>query len=348
MAKPKKPWFSINQELSQTQTIIATLLAIILPFAAWSVMSYTNVWKPGFIITDKGDSYFSVDSYVKAKDFFAQKEKLESEDKKGPAGVKANPVYFPAPHKVFKAFYTGFTTEPRRRGEPWLHESIMNSIRVIFWGFTLSCLFGIPLGIMCGTFPIFAKVIEPQVDFIRYMPAPAFGALAVTILGIADSPKIAIIFIGTFFQMVLVISNTTRKLDPALMEAAQTLGATPPKLIKHVVVPGILPSLYNDLRILLGWAWTYLIVAELIGSMSGISEFIYRMQRYRQFENVYAAIMMIGIIGLTTDQFLGWLGKHLFPWEGEYTNLRRWITESAIKIRRLGQEVRYGSDFDKI
>jgi NitT/TauT family transport system permease protein len=147
------------------------------------------------------------------------------------------------------------------------------------------------------------------------LPAPAFGALAVAILGIYSAPKIAIIFIGTFFQQVLIISNTTRKLEPSLLEAALTLGAKRTTLLFRVVIPGIITHLYKDLRILLGWAWTYLIVAELIGTSSGITWFITQQARYKNFDNVYAAIMMIGILGLTTDLLLARLGRQLFPWE---------------------------------
>ena len=114
-----------------------------------------------------------------------------------------------------------------------------------------------------------------------------------------------------------MVSNTTRKLDPALLEAALTLGAKRANLLFRVVVPGIMTHLYKDLRILLGWAWTYLIVAELIGTSSGITWFITQQARYKNFENVYAAIMMIGIIGLSMDLTLARLGRHLFPWEKE-------------------------------
>jgi NitT/TauT family transport system permease protein len=158
-------------------------------------------------------------------------------------------------------------------------------------------------------------LFEPFIEFFRYLPAPAFGALAVAILGIHYAPKIAIIFIGTFFQQVLVVSNTTRKLDPSLLEAAQTLGANNKALLFRVVVPGILPDLYRDMRILLGWAWTYLIVAELIGTSSGITWFITQQARYKNFDNVFAAIMIIGIIGLTTDLILASIGKRIFPWQ---------------------------------
>ena len=172
-----------------------------------------------------------------------------------------------------------------------------------------------PLGILAGTYDFFARLFEPFIEFFRYLPAPAFGALAVAILGIYHAPKIAIIFIGTFFQQVLVIANTTRKLDPSLLEAAQTLGAKNRSLVFKVVVPGVLPNLYKDMRILLGWAWTYLIVAELIGTSSGITWFITQQARYKNFENVYAAIIMIGIIGLGVDLILAGIGKRLFPWQ---------------------------------
>ena len=174
---------------------------------------------------------------------------------------------------------------------PWLHQSLWHRIQVIFWGYVISSLLGVPIGIVCGTYAAMARLNEPFIEFFRYLPAPAFGALAVAILGIYDGPKITIIVIGTFFQQVLIIANTTRKLDPALLEAALTLGTRSRQLLTRVVVPGILPDLYRDQRILLGWAWTYLIVAELIGTTSGITWFITQQARYQHFANVYAAIM---------------------------------------------------------
>lgn len=267
-------------------------------------------------ITDPGDvNYFSTDQLVERATFQAENEKLLAAGKKLAFGVPANPVFLPAPHEVAVAFYKAFTTPPRRPGEPWLHESLWHSMQIIFWGFTCSCVFGVPLGVLCGTFPLFSRLQEPFIDFVRYMPAPAFGALAVAVMGIYDSPKIAIIFIGTFFQMVLVIANTTRKMDRSLLEAAQTLGATRKQLVAKVVLPGIVVDLYNDLRILLGWAWTYLIVAEYIGASSGITYFINQQAKYRIYDNVFAAIVMIGIIGLVTDVVLAWLGRQLFPWQ---------------------------------
>jgi NitT/TauT family transport system permease protein len=114
---------------------------------------------------------------------------------------------------------------------------------------------------------------------------------------------------------VLIIANTTRKLDATLVEAGRTLGARGWRMISKVVLPGILPDLYRDQRILLGWAWTYLIVAELIGTSSGITFFITQQARYQHFENVYAAIVIIGVIGFGSDLLLAWLARRLFPWD---------------------------------
>ena len=99
-----------------------------------------------------------------------------------------------------------------------------------------------------------------------------------------------------------------------------TLGAKRLSLLFRVVVPGIITDVYKDQRILLGWAWTYLIVAELIGTSSGITFFITQQARYKHFDNVYAAIFIIGIIGISTDIVLSKLARRIFPWERATAN----------------------------
>jgi NitT/TauT family transport system permease protein len=311
--------FAVRRELKPKTKTFMMIMSFILPIGVWSLISYVPfIWHPQVMITQPGDvSYFSKGLRVDQDQFDAQVKQMQKEKKAIPKGNPANPVYLPAPHEVAMAFYTAFTTEPQLRSEKWLHQSLWDSIQVIFWGFMISSLIGVPLGILCGTYDFFGRLFEPFVEFFRYLPAPAFGALAVAILGIYSAPKIAIIFIGTFFQQVLIISNTTKKLDPALLEAALTLGAKRLPLLFRVVVPGIITHLYKDQRILLGWAWTYMIVAELVGASSGITWFITQQARYNNFANVYAAIMMVGILGLSTDLFLAWLGRRLFPWERE-------------------------------
>jgi NitT/TauT family transport system permease protein len=310
-------WFRVNKGLAPGTRSVLGVLSFILPVLLWCLVSYVPaVWHPLVRITDPGSvDYLQIDMRMPRADFEAEAALARKENRAAPQGVPANPVYLPAPDEVAKAFYTSFATPPSTQDGSWLHESLWHSIQIIVWGFTISSLIGVPLGILCGAYGPVAGLSEPFIEFFRYLPAPAFGALAVAVLGIYDGPKITIIVIGTLFQQILIIANTTRKIDAALLEAAMTLGTKPSQLLSRVVVPGVLPDLYRDQRILLGWAWTYLIVAELIGSTSGITWFITQQARYQHFENVYAAITMIGIIGLGTDIILAWLGRRLFPWD---------------------------------
>ncbi|MGA2562315.1 MAG: ABC transporter permease [Steroidobacteraceae bacterium] len=307
----------ILQPLSARAKLLIGIASFVLPVLLWSAVSYVPwLWHPQIMITDPGSvSYLEVGAHLPRAAFASEVADAQQEHRAPPRGVRANPIYLPTPGQVLAAFYTSFTTPPPTRDGQWLHQSLWHSIQIIFWGFTISSVLGVPIGVLCGAYASIARLNEPFIEFFRYLPAPAFGALAVAILGIYDGPKIAVIVIGTFFQQVLIIANTTRKLDPALLEAALTLGTRSRQLLMRVVVPGILPDLYRDQRILLGWAWTYLIVAELIGTTSGITWFITQQARYQHFPNVYAAIAMIGILGLGIDNILAFIGRRLFPWE---------------------------------
>ncbi len=310
-------WFAVRTVLDAQQRLLLGVGSFALPILVWCLVSYLPfVWHPKMEIRDAGGvDYFQVGMLVDHAQFLEERDNMVAQHLALPRGVPANPIYLPAPHEVALAFVRAFTTPPEQKDQPWLHEALWHSIQVIFWGFLASSLIGIPLGILSGTYAAVGRLNEPFIEFFRYLPAPAFGALAVAVLGIYDGPKIAIIFIGTFFQQVLIVANTTRKLDATLIEAALTLGTRGVRLLTRVVVPGILPDLYRDQRILLGWAWTYLIVAELIGTSTGITFFITQQARYQHFDRVYAAIFMIGVVGFGTDLLLARLGRRLFPWD---------------------------------
>jgi len=313
-AASASPW---RARLGAHQRLLLALGSFALPLLLWCAVSYLPfVWHPQVMVEQPGGvDYFQPGLRVDAADFREQVAAMQRAHLPLPTGTPANPIYLPAPHQVAQALLTGFFTAPEQPGAPWLHESLWHSIQIIFWGFLVSSALGVPLGIVAGTWRLAGRLTEPFVEFFRYLPAPAFGALAVAVLGIYDGPKIAIIVIGTFFQQVLIIANSTRQLERTLIEAARTMGARGPRLLWRVVLPGILPALYRDQRVLLGWAWTYLIVAELIGTSSGITFFITQQARYQHFEQVYAAIILIGVIGFGSDLLLARLGRKLFPWD---------------------------------
>ena len=307
----------VVRELSPQSKILLGFGSFLIPILIWCAVSYLPfIWHPQVQITNSGSiSFLQVGSRVDKNVFYVEAQNAVNTGTEPPQGNLVNPIYLPAPHQVATALVTAFTTPPAQADAPWFHQSLWHSIKIVFSAFFIASLVGIPLGILCGFSNKISQLTEPFVEFFRYLPAPAFGALAVAILGINDAPKIAIIVIGTLFQQILIISNTTRMVDRGLIEAGYTLGTNKAKSLFHVVIPAALPDIYRDLRVLLGWAWTYLIVSELIGTTTGITWFITQQARYQNFDNVYAAILIIGVIGLVCDVILMKLGQHLFKWK---------------------------------
>ena len=307
----------VAKELSKKNKLMFSFGSFLIPILIWCAVSYLPfIWHPQVQITDSGSTpYLQVGSRVDKNVFYSEAQNAINQHSAPPQGILVNPIYLPAPHEVAKALVTAFTKAPEQPDAPWFHQSLWHSIKLVFTAFFISSIVGIPLGILCGFSQKISLLTEPFVEFFRYLPAPAFGALAVAILGITDAPKISIIVIGTLFQQILIIANTTRMVDRGLIEAGYTLGTNKIKSLFHVVIPSALPDIYRDLRVLLGWAWTYLIVSELIGTTSGITWFITQQARYQNFDNVYAAILIIGLIGLVCDWVLMKLGTHMFTWK---------------------------------
>ena len=231
-----------------------------------------------------------------------------------PVGEKAigRPSYLPAPHESLQAGIKLWNNQ-----EDPIYKRYFASLGIVFLGFLIAVVIGMPLGLLAGTFDFFSRLFEPFVDFFRYLPAPAFATLLVFLLGSYDAPKIALVFLGTVCQAVLMTANTARQLDKGILDAAQTLGANKASLVFKVVIPGIIHNLYNDLRILLGWAWTWLVIAELLGVKSGLTEIIDTQGRRFNFDIVYAVILAIGVTGFVTDQILQKLYPLFFPWAAE-------------------------------
>ena len=205
-----------------------------------------------------------------------------------------------------------------RAVEWWRHADLLGDIWISFsrvvGGFLLSALIALPLGLLIGSYRSVQALLEPLTDFIRYMPAVAFIPLVMLWVGIDEGSKIAIIFIGTFFQMVLMVAEDVRRVPMAQVEAAQTMGANRRELIEKVILPSAKPALLDTLRVTMGWAWTYLVVAELVAANSGLGYAILKAQRFLQTDKIFAGIMIIGIIGLITDQAFRWVHRRAFPW----------------------------------
>ncbi len=216
-------------------------------------------------------------------------------------------IFLPKPVNVVKYFISAV-----QDGSLW--ENTRISIYRIVLGFVYAVVLGIPIGILVGSFKKLEALIRPLCEFIRYMPVPAFVPLIMVWVGIGENAKITVIFIGTFFQLVLMVADDALSVPDDLINAGYTLGSGTWKSIFKILVPAMLPRLMETLRMMIGWAWTYLVSAELVAANTGLGYTILRSQRFMQTDAIFANILLIGFLGLITDRLFVLLNKKLFPW----------------------------------
>ena len=181
-------------------------------------------------------------------------------------------------------------------------------------GVLTSSIIAVPLGIAMGAHKGLEAFLEPFVSFCRYLPASAFIPLLILWAGIGELQKVLVIFIGSVFQILLMVAVSVGSARKDLVEAAYTLGAQPSGIVKRVLIPGAAPDIAEILRLVLGWAWTYVIVAELIGASSGIGHMITDSQALLATDQIIFGIIVIGLIGLVIDFAFKALNRKVFPW----------------------------------
>jgi len=191
-------------------------------------------------------------------------------------------------------------------------------IAVTVWrvvgGFVLAALVAVPVGILMGAYKPVEAFLEPFVSFARYLPASAFVPLLILWAGIGETQKLLVIFIGSVFQIVLMVAVSVGQTRRDLVEAAYTLGCGDRSVVSRVLIPSSAPDIAEILRLVLGWAWTYVIVAELIGSSSGIGHMIIDSQALLATGQMIFGIIVIGLIGLISDFLFKAGNRALFPW----------------------------------
>ncbi|AWN50225.1 ABC transporter permease [Methylobacterium terrae] len=195
----------------------------------------------------------------------------------------------------------------------------LSDIGITVWrvlgGFLLATVIAVPLGVMMGAYKPVEAFFEPFVSFARYLPASAFVPLLILWAGIGETQKLLVIFIGSVFQLILMIAVAVGNVRRDLVEAAYTLGASDAGIIRRVLLPATAPEIAEILRLVLGWAWTYVIVAELIGSSSGIGHMIIESQALLATGQIIFGIIVIGLIGLVSDFLFKAANRLLFPWK---------------------------------
>lgn len=191
------------------------------------------------------------------------------------------------------------------------------SVFRIIAGFFMSVVVALPLGILFGTSKKIEAAIEPLVAFVRYIPPSAFIPLIIVWFGIGEMGKVTLVFLGVAPYLTLLIADTIHAVRKELVEAAQTLGATNSDVIFKVVLPYSMPAIWDSFRIMFGAAWTFVIIAEIVGSSSGLGHLMIESQRFLRTDNIFAGIVIIGLLGVLTDYFFKYMSKLLFPWNNK-------------------------------
>ena len=218
-----------------------------------------------------------------------------------------SPVFLPSPKAVLVAFYHLFA-------DFGFLNDVGISVYRVWVAFLLSAVMAIPLGIAMSSFKILNSISEPVIDFLRYLPVPALVPLTIIWFGIGEGSKITLLWMGTFFQLVPLIADDANRVPHEYIEIARTVGAKPHQILKDVILRAMLPSMTDNLRITLGWCWTYLVIAEIVASSSGIGYVIWDARRYMQTPTVIAGVVAIGVIGLVTDQVIRVLHRRVFSY----------------------------------
>lgn len=216
-------------------------------------------------------------------------------------------IFLPTPTNIFVTMWEMFTQ----------HQFILDiwaSFFRVISGYVLAAVIAVPLGILMGSYAASRGFFEPVVGVARYLPVTALIPLFILWMGIGEVEKIAVIFFGTFFPLVFLIMDVSSNVSKDLLNVSYTLGADRVKIFTKVLVPACMPGVVDNLRTVLGWTWTYLVVAELVAAETGIGHVIMTAQRYLHTGQIIAGVIVIGILGFLSDYIFAKAYKKMFPY----------------------------------
>jgi NitT/TauT family transport system permease protein len=218
-----------------------------------------------------------------------------------------NPVFLPTPEAVWQALRDVL-------GDANLWLDVKMSFFRVTAGFGLAAIVAIPVGITMGAFRVGEGLLQPLTEFVRYIPVPALIPIFMVLFGIDELSKVMLIWVGTFFQLVLMVADEIRRVPYELLQVSYTLGARRDETIRLVLWRAAMPGIFDALRLCNGWAWTYLVVAELIAANEGLGYRILKFSRFLQTPKIWVYLILLGVIGLSLDLLFRVLNRRLFHW----------------------------------
>jgi len=172
----------------------------------------------------------------------------------------------------------------------------------------------IPLGIAMGWWRQVYSQVNPIMEILRPIPPLAWIPLSILWFGLGDEQNEFIIFLGMFFPILVNTIVGVKNIDPNLVRAARSLGASEHKVLIRIVLKGALPQIITGVRIGLGVGWMALVAAELVGASSGLGFLINDARSMLRTDTITVGMLTIGLIGLLIDTAIRVLSRRLLPW----------------------------------
>jgi len=217
------------------------------------------------------------------------------------------PAILPTPGRVLGAF------DDLYRDNDIVRNTFF-SIGLNLAGYVEAIALALPLGFLVGLLPIFRGGFQFQVDAIRYIPLTALTGLFIVWFGVGLEMKVHFLAFGILIYLLPIMMQRIDEVQDVFLKTVYTIGASGWQTFRTVYFPSVISRLSDDIRVLTAISWTYIIVAEGIGSEGGIGSLIWRVGlRQGRVDKVFAMLIIIMIIGVLQDRFLVWLDKQLFP-----------------------------------
>jgi len=227
------------------------------------------------------------------------------------------PALLPAPSQVMVAWADWvFATDGNTQtySGRWVFDVAASAGRVLA-GFALASLLGVVLGMAIGWSRAVEKLIEPVLQVLRPVPPVSWIPLAIIWFGIANKPAIFLVFLGSFFPVLLSTIHGVKTCDRNLLRAGAMAGGTPGMLLRYIVFPAALPSIFSGLRIAIGSAWMLTVTAEMVAVKSGVGYVLWDAYYFLRYDIVIAAMASIGLLGFTSDLLIKALSGRVLRWQ---------------------------------
>lgn len=218
-----------------------------------------------------------------------------------------DPVFLPSPQAFWAAAQQSLSD-----ANFWL--DVKASLLRVTAGFLLAAVMALPIGVAMGAFKVWEGFLQPLTEFVRYIPVPALIPICMVIFGIEERSKIALIWAGTFFQLVLMVAEEIRRVPYDMLQISYTLGANRWQVVRRVMWRAAKPGIFDALRLCNGWAWTYVVIAELVAANEGLGFRILKFSRFLQTPRIWVYLVILGLIGLLLDSGFRALNRRLFFW----------------------------------